>query len=181
MRRFYASLKRDLSTKSGLHGLKMMVVTGLRHTKAMVKNQGKFPNTESVHSTCKNAECEFVMTTDMTKMPQAQCIIWGLTWSWMIQRMLQGTSLQRVQTAKFHSDKDKNKIQGQHRKITADEIQTLNSQVQDHPFMQEMIHTTGKPLPVILYHKEKIADFINFCWSSGSINSTLLGLTIHAI
>ena len=57
----------------------------------------------------------------------------------------------------------------------ADDILTLMNVMHDHPFIQEIIQTKGKPPSVILYLKEQIQDIKLFC-SSDKKRPSVLGV-----
>ena len=61
------------------------------------------------------------------------------------------------------------------RKNTADDIITLINNVHDHPFIQEIIQTKGKPPAVILYLKEQLDEIKMFC-SSDATHPGVLGV-----
>ena len=57
----------------------------------------------------------------------------------------------------------------------ADEVQTLLSDIHDHPFIKEIIQTKGKPPSVILYLDENLGDIEQFC-STNALNPSVLGI-----
>ncbi len=82
--------------------------------------------------------------------------------------------LKQVQNAKYRNKKQKtnNKLYCQN---VADEIQTLLSEMHDHPFIQEIIQTKGKPPSVILYLEDNLRDIEQFCTPTAR-NPSVLGI-----
>ena len=84
---------------------------------------------------------------------------------------------------KIPSTWNKRKKEAKYRKIptktseknTADDIITLINNVHDHPFIQEIIQTKGKPPAVILYSKEQLDEIKMFC-SSDATHPGVLGV-----
>ena len=77
---------------------------------------------------------------------------------------------QKKKRGKVSKDPYQNK-----RKNTADDIITLINNVYDHPFIQEIIQTKGKPPAVILYLKEQLDEIKMFC-SSDATHPGVLGV-----
>ena len=82
--------------------------------------------------------------------------------------------LKQVQNAKYNNKKQKtnNKLYCQN---VADEIQTLLSEMHEHPFIQEVIQTKGKPPCVIFYLEENLRDVEQFCTPTAR-NPSVLGI-----
>ena len=82
--------------------------------------------------------------------------------------------LKQVQNVKYYNKKQKtnNKLYCQN---VADEIQTLLSEMHDHPFIQEVIQTKGKPPSVILYLEDNLRDVEQFCTPTAR-NPSVLGI-----
>jgi hypothetical protein len=70
---------------------------------------------------------------------------------------------QKKKRCKVSKDSNQNR-----RKNTSDDIITLLNSVHDHPFIQAIIQTKGKPPAVILYLKEQIDEI----WAAKSIIET---------
>jgi len=49
------------------------------------------------------------------------------------------------------------------RKNSADEIQAILSQLNDHPFVQNVVIQKGKPPGFILYVKDQLTDIMRYC------------------
>ena len=82
--------------------------------------------------------------------------------------------LKQVQNAKYQAKKKKTG-HVPHLKNIADEVQTLLSDVHEHPFIQEIIQTKGKPPSVILYLDDNLRDIKQFC-STNARNPSVLGI-----
>ena len=89
--------------------------------------------------------------------------------------------LKQVQNRKYLENKKArcpqpaNSCHANRRKNTADDIITLLDQVHEHPFIQEVIQTKGKPPSVIMYLKEQLDEIKMFC-SSDATHPSVLGV-----
>lgn len=83
--------------------------------------------------------------------------------------------LKHVQNAKYHAAGSKRTDKGHYRKNIADEMQILLSDIHNHPFIQEIVQTKGKPPSIILYLENNLKDINQFCTSTAR-NPSVLGI-----
>ena len=136
---------------------------------------GNFPNTPSVHGNSKSLSSEYVRTSEATKIKLMEKVNASSSPPKKIyEEMILDDSLsaprdlKQVQNTKHLEQKKKRgKVSKDpyqnRRKNTADDIITLINNVHDHPFIQEIIQTKGKPPAVILYLKEQLDEIKMFC------------------
>jgi hypothetical protein len=84
--------------------------------------------------------------------------------------------LKQVQNAKYNSEKKMRIDKGHNYKNNvADEVQALLTDIHEHPFIQEIVQTKGKPPCIILYLEDSLNDIKQFC-SSNARNPSVLGI-----
>jgi hypothetical protein len=83
-------------------------------------------------------------------------------------------NLKQVQNIK-QTNARKQRAPDANRKNNADDVQTIMNMMNDHPFIQEIVQTKGKPPMVIVYTEEQVKDVKNFCVTrkDSSMNSIL--------
>lgn len=124
---------------------------------ALVEYIGNFPNTLSVRGNSKSSNAEYVRTSDATKIKivkkvNASSVAPRQIYEEMVldDFLSAPRDLKQVQNTKHLEKKKKgctvSKDPNQNRrKNTADDILTLLNNVHDHPFIQQIIQTKGKP------------------------------------
>jgi hypothetical protein len=149
---------------------------------AVVEYIGTFRQETQPHGNSKKTTNEYVRTscTVKRKLDEMTETNKGLAPREIYEHMVLNGSdcaprdLRQVQNAKYHNKKQKtnNKLYCQN---VADEIQTLLSVMHDHPFIQEVIQTKGKPPSVILYLEDNLRDVELFCTPTAR-NPSVLGI-----
>jgi hypothetical protein len=182
-RRYYIPLKRDPSYKRRISFL-TQCPENMRSMKnlAVVEYIGTFCQETQPHGNSKKTTNEYVRTscTVKRKLDEMTETNKGLAPREIYEHMVLNGSdcaprdLRQVQNAKYHNKKQKtnNKLYCQN---VADEIQTLLSVMHDHPFIQEVIQTKGKPPSVILYLEDNLRDVEQFCTPTAR-NPSVLGI-----
>ena len=185
MRRFYATLKRKEDFKKRVTWIEKTSskMTDCRD-KAVVEYLGLFPETQSVHGNNKKAGNEYVRTSETVKEKIATKVKQlgpRNVYSDMIldadDSLEVPRNLKQVQNMKHRIACEKRTGRGEeHRKNTADGLQTVFNMINDHPFVQEVLGNKGKPPMVILYTEDQLNDVKNFCTSSSGTDKSVLGI-----
>ena len=182
-KRYYTCLKRDPSYKR-----RVSSVIQCPENMADLKNEivveyiGKFCQETVPHGNSKKTTSEYVRTSCSVKRKFEELTDTNkaLAPRDIYERMVLNGSdcaprdLKQVQNAKYQAKKKKTG-HVPHLKNIADEVQTLLSDVHEHPFIQEIIQTKGKPPSVILYLDDNLRDIKQFC-STNARNPSVLGI-----
>ena len=163
LKRLYSELKRDSSYKRRISWIDTVDLS----SSLCIEYIGKFPDITTSHGNAKSENNEYVRT-----QPQIKEKIKGYTKAAaprdVYAKMLLEDSinaprdLKQVQNVKYHNMKEERG--STHRKNTADDVQHLLTSIHDHPFIQQIVQTKGKPAPsVIVYTKEQLQDVKKIC------------------
>jgi hypothetical protein len=189
LRKYYTTLKRAPGYKKRITWVEQFPASKQNlKALAVVEYIGIFPNTPSVHGNSKSSNAEYVRTSEATKNKLIEKVsATSVAPRKIYEEMILDDSLsaprdlKQVQNAKHLEQKkkrckvSKDSMNQNRRKNTADDIITLLNNMHDHPFIQEIIQTKGKPPAVILYLKEQIDEIKMFC-SSDATHPGVLGV-----
>ena len=183
-KRYYISLKRDPSFKRRI-SVVAECPDELSHVKrvAVVEYIGNYPQNNAPHGNSKNIIGDYVRTACAVKRKIEDMVEARKTPRAIYEDMVLDSSnyaprdLKQVQNAKYAAGKKKRTHDkgNNHMQNAADEIQTLLSDIHEHPFIQEIVQTKGKPPAVILYLEENLKDIKQFC-TSNARNPSVLGV-----
>ena len=170
--RYYISLKRDPNYKRRISLLTQCPTDmGALRSVAVVEYIGTFSQEPVPHGNSKKTTNAYVRTSGAVKRKLEHITETHVELAprdIYEQMVLNGSDcgprdLKQVQNARYNNKKHKNNDKLHHHQNIADEIQILLSEIHDHPFIQEVIQTKGKPPCVILYLEDNLHDIEQFC------------------
>ncbi|XP_033113522.1 uncharacterized protein LOC117114091 [Anneissia japonica] len=176
-RRYYSSLKADKTFKKRITNI-IQCPESMNELLAIYEYIGRHPGQPQPHGNSKKCDQMYIRTSENTHNKIKKMVSTTAPREVYQELVLNGSQcaprdLKQVQNAKYsesaklHPD--------QRRKNAADDIQTLINLFQDSDFIQEILHTKGKPPSVILYFEEQLKDIAKFC-SSTAPHPSVLGI-----
>ena len=136
--------------------------------RAVTKYLGTFPSHTAMHGNSKKgAGSEYVRTSEATKEKIKEKVACAPPRNVYTDMVLENSfdaprNLKQVQNIKHNNERGKRNTEN-NRKNTADDIQTIINTMNEHPFIQEIVQTKGKPPMVILYNEEQLKEVKKFC------------------
>ena len=136
--------------------------------RAVAEYLGTFPSHTAMHrNSKKGAGSEYVRTSEATKEKIKEKVACAPPRNVYSDMVLENSfdaprNLKLVQNIKHKNERGKRNTEN-NRKNTADDIQTIINMMNEHPFIQEIVQTKGKPPKVILYNEEQLKQVKKFC------------------
>lgn len=163
LKRYYVSLKRDPTFKRRISTV-YDCPDSLKIAKnvVVIEYVGTYPELPAPHGNSKKTCGDYVRTSASVKRKLDELVNDHNPPRHIYEEM----ALDSSQTAprKYLAIKrGKAATSTNHRVNVADDIQTVLSEFHDHPFMQEIIQTKGKPPSAILYLEETLNDISKLC------------------
>jgi hypothetical protein len=183
MKRLYTSLKRKPDYKKRITWIEKMSsqMNVACHGKAVAEYLCVFPLTTSMHRNSKKGSgSEYIRTRESTRKEINDRVTNAPPRNIYCDMVLEDSidapwNLKRVQNIKQTNAHKQRAPDHANRKNNADDVQTIMNMMNNHPFIQEIVQTKGKPPMVILYTEEQIKDVKKFCviCKDTSMNSIL--------
>ena len=188
VRERHTSLKRAPEYKKRVTWVEKFPTQNRKSSKyiAVVEYTGTFPQNVP-HGNAKNSNAEYVRSSEAVKTKLTEKFKDGngslvaprKVYEEMVLEDPENAprDLKQVQNLKY-LEKKKNRRQKnteQRQKNVSDDVLTLLNMFHEHPFVQEVIQTKGKPPSVILYLKEQLEEIKSFC-SSDATHPSVLGV-----
>ncbi len=189
LKRYYTTLKREPEYRKRVTWVEKFPAQKQANMKtlAIVEYTGTFQSITAPHGNAKNTNTEYIRSSEATKIKLAEKLDnSSLPPRKVYEQMLLDNpetvprDLKQVQNKKYLEHNKKKRCQkinctDDRRKNTADDIITLLNMIHEHPFVQEVVQTKGKPPAVILYLKEQLQEIQTFC-SSNATHPSVLGV-----
>ena len=189
LKRYYTSLKRAPDYKKRVTWVEKYPTNNRENSKciAVVEYIGIFPQNVVPHGNAKHCNADYVRSSDAVKTKLTEKVK-NNNGSLLAPRKIYEEmvledpenaprDLKQVQNVKYlENKKNRHQTNTEHRrKNIADDVLSLLNMFHEHPFVQEIIQTKGKPPSVILYLKEQLQEIRTFC-SSDTTHQSVLGV-----
>ncbi len=189
LKRYYTSLKRAPDYKKRVTWVEKYPTNNRENSKciAVVEYIGIFPQNIVPHGNAKHCNADYVRSSEAVKTKLTEKVK-NNNGSLLAPRKIYEEmvledpenapqDLKQVQNVKYlENKKNRHQTNTEHRrKNIADDVLSLLNMFHEHPFVQEIIQTKGKPPSVILYLKEQLQEIRTFC-SSDTTHQSVLGV-----